>query len=633
MFLSKVVHGVITDVELSGTSEAARDAFSRAIRLLSECTAGGAGEGGGGGTVGAAASAAAAAAVAASAAAGAEAKAGAVATVTDATQATSQARVLPGGDGGRNGDATLRVEEQARIEGRVISASDGNGPSDGANTATEISPMAHLEEVAASSWPLPPRPVSSNGALEGERGGVAASTLSSAAAGADQERLSPSRAPDGTVSSSAIGGGTTPLSLPSPKDEAVTALMNVMHGLELRFVARSPQLPLSSPKSSSLAPATESLASAVAAVAGGQGRTVEHIDTETDTTASGVGVAKTDGSKPPTLRRGGGWSVLVRPARVEELLADLLEKEKSSFAQTNRDGGKALERWSTAHIGNVSGNGSGNLSLNAPPFFLAPAMAVSAAPVAGTAAAAAAAVPPAVAAASGGGTQEVAGVSASAGSSSSTPTVTRAEAGAGSELSPRKRWHFPLGLSSTGLGENTSVFSMMLRGASLLGRHETAVLLAVRCTEHFLDACEVLTSPKGPLSVGGGARSLGKGARKGNGNEGLGAVHLLLTSRQEGGDRRVVDTSVSSACAEFLAHALAVVVWAIPHAKRGELFGGGCGGGSGGGGGGGGGGGSKSDGVWGATSIRAAARKTSVLRCLARLMRRSMDSDNTRVSC
>ena len=100
-------------------------------------------------------------------------------------------------------------------------------------------------------------------------------------------------------------------------------------------------------------------------------------------------------------------------------------------------------------------------------------------------------------------------------------------------------------------------------------------------------------------------------------------MHLLLTSRQQGGDRRVVDASVSSACAEFLAHALAVVVWAVPHATRRGLFGDGdCGGGDV---------RRKSEGVREATAVSAAARRTSVLRCLARLMRRSMDSDNTRV--
>lgn len=585
----------MTDVELSGTSEAARDAFTRAIRLLSECAVG-TEKGAGGSTVVAAVAAAA------------EAKAGPAATSADAPQATSQVRVLPGGDGVRNGDA-LRAEEQARSEVNKTCGSGSKAPSEGgANTAADA-PTAPLEEVAAESRPRPPRPVSSNETPDGERGVVTMNTASGAAAG--EERPSPSSTPDGTVISTSVGGGATPSSLPSPKDEAVAALMRVMQGLEMRFVARAPSSSLGAPKS-----ATDNFSGAAAAPAGGQGREIESVDAETDT-AGGVGAAKSDGSKQEASRRGGGWSVLVRPARAEELLADLLEKEKASFAQTNRDGAKALERWSAAG----KGNGNGSVASNEPPFFLAPAMAASATlvPVAGVPVAA-----PAAVVSTGGGTLlEVAGATPSAGSSS-TPAVTSARAGAGLERSPGQRWHFPLALSSTGLGEHTSVFSMMLRGASLLGRHETAVLLAVRCSEHFLDASEVLASPRGPLSVGGGARSPGKGARKGgfgNGNEGLGAVHLLLTSRQQGGDRRVVDATVSSACAEFLAHALAVVVWAVPHATRAELFGGGDGGG-----------GRKGEGAREVAAVRAAARRTSVLRCLARLMRRSMDSDNTRVS-
>lgn len=593
------MRGVMTDVELSGTSEAARDAFSRAIRLLSECAVA-AEKGGGGGTVVAAVAAAA------------EAKAGTAATAADAAQATSQARVLPGGDGVRTGDA-LRAEEQARSEVHKNCGSGGKGPNEGGADTAADAPTVPLEEVAAESRPRPPRPVSSNGVSGGERSVVTANTAAGAAAG--EEGPSPPSAGDGTVTSTS-GDGATPSSLSSPKDEAVAALMKVMQGLELRFVTRSPPPSLSSPKVG-----TDTFSGAAPSPAGGQGPAMEGVDDAETDTAGGVGVARSDVSKAGAPRHGGGWSVMVRPARAEELLADLLEKEKASFAQTNRDGAKALERWSSAG----KGSGNGDVASIEPLFFLAPAMAVSATlvTVAGGAAAAMAATPASAVATGGSTLLEVAGSTTSAGSSS-TPAVTSARAGPGSEPSPGQRWHFPLALSSTGLGEHTSVFSMMLRGASLLGRHETAVLLAVRCSEHFLDASEVLTSPRGPLSVGGGAP--GKGANKGvfgNGNEGLGAVHLLLTSRQQGGDRRVVDDSVSSACAEFLAHALAVVVWAVPHATRRELFGGADGGG---------GDGCMSEGRREAAVIRAEARKTSVLRCLARFMKRSMDSDNTRVS-
>ena len=583
----------MTDVELSGTSEAARDAFSRAIRLLCECAVGTEKEGGG-------------STVVAAAAAATEAKAGTAATAADAAQATSQARVFTGSDGVHTGDA-LRAEEQAR-SGVHKTCGGGKGPSEGGADTAADAPTVPLEEVAADSRPHPPRPASANGAPGGERSVETASTA------AGEEGPSPTSVPDGTVISTSVGGAT-PSS--SPKDEAVAALMKVMQGLELRFVTR-PRLP------SHFSPtaATDNFLGAVVSPVSGQGPAIEGVDDAETDTAGGVGVARSDGSKPGAPRHGGGWSVLVRPARAEELLADLLEKEKSSFAQTNRDGAKALERWSSAG----KGSGNGDVASTEPPFFLAPAMAVSAALVTVAGGATAAAATPAAAVATGSeALLEVAGVTTSAGSSS-TPAATSARAGPGSEPSPGQRWHFPLALSSTGLGEHTSVFSMMLRGASLLGRHETAVLLAVRCSEHFLDAFEVLTSPRGPLRVGGGARSPGKGAKKGpfgSGNEGLGAVHLLLSSRQQGGDRRVVDASVSSACAEFLAHALAVVVWAVPHATRGELFGGGDGG--------------DADGFMSedgreAATIRAAARKTSVLRCLGRFMKRSMDSDNTRVS-
>lgn len=167
------------------------------------------------------------------------------------------------------------------------------------------------------------------------------------------------------------------------------------------------------------------------------------------------------------------------------------------------------------------------------------------------------------------------------------------------------------------------MFSMMLRGASLLGRHETAILLAVRCTEHFLDASHVLASPTGPLGLGGGVvgspvRGLRRGGGGGNRNEGLGAVHLLLTSRTQGGDRREVDVAVTTACSEFLAHALAVVIWAVPHATRAELLGDGGFGGS--------------ENVGESRAAAAASvRRATVLRCLARLVRHSMESDNPRV--
>ncbi|CAN0545128.1 unnamed protein product, partial [Ectocarpus sp. 8 AP-2014] len=251
-----------------------------------------------------------------------------------------------------------------------------------------------------------------------------------------------------------------------------------------------------------------------------------------------------------------------------------------------------------------------------PPFFLARTSPTPATP--------AIAVPSVLASA--GGRSDIAAPRLTTAGPSLPPGTSTAAAVFGGEhelLFRRRRRHVPLRLSGPGLGDQNSVFSMMLRGASLLGRHEIAVLLVVRCAEHFLDASDVLASPKGPLGIGGGGggrrgspakRRAGAAGR--SGSEGLGAVHLLLTSRPPGADRRAVDAAVTSATAEFLAHALAVVVWAVPCAARAELFGDGGGG---------------SDGRREFAAAAAAARRASVLRCLARLMRHSMEDDNTRV--
>lgn len=413
------------------------------------------------------------------------------------------------------------------------------------------------------------------------------------------ERSLPSAAVDGTAQPGGAGSGVEASSPQQQRDQALKALACVMRGLESRFVARAPSA--SPPLQGSLSPPQSA---AAAAAAGGPG-------------AAGV-MAEPKSTAPATAGNRGGWTVRVLSSRAEELLSDLLEKEKTFLAQVNRDGARALERLA-ADLDKL--NAAGACAATSappppPPFFLARTSPAPATPTI--------AVPSVLASA--GGRSDVAAPRLTTAGPSSPPATSTAAAVSGGELllqRQRRRRHVPLRLSGPGLGDQDSVFSMMIRGASLLGRHEIAVLLAVRCAEHFLDASDVLASPKGPLGIGGGGGRSGSpakrraGAAGRSGSEGLGAVHLLLTLRPTGADRRAVDAAVTSAAAEFLAHTLAVVVWAVPYAARAELFGDGGGGGDG-----------RRE---VATAAAAAARRASVLRCLARLMRHSMEDDNTRV--
>lgn len=583
---------MVTDMELSGTSETAREAFVRAIRLLSECDSctNNKAEG----------ETATARGTVAGARAGTE-----MAETIVAGQEKNQLGASSGGTGEGN-DSTTSVREKTRGSAHDSDGSDGRGhPTEGSTTADPL--KISFELLFPKTRPLLPRPSPSSDQASAAGGEVIT------AEGRDEDPPPSLVAARGLESSSGCRG--TPAPPPSPKDEALVALTSVIRGLESRFVTRAPPPPLSK------GVALESVVTAAAGSVFGRGedRVKESIEISGNSAGRvGVGGSSSKQTKPWT---GGGWSVRVRPPRAEELLADLLERETVCFAQVNRDGARALERW-------VIADGD-----DPPPFFIAPAMMASTAPVA--VAAAAAAMPVAAIESSSGipgrfaGTFPVViGAGAAAGNTVSSGFSSRSRSHAADEEKSQRRklLHFPLNPSplnpsAPGLGQKSSVFSMMLCGASLLGRHETAVLLAVRCGEHFLDAFDLLASPRGPLSVGGGrAGSPARSNRKGygvNGNEGLGAVSFLLTSREPGADRREVDAIVTSACAEFLAHAIAVAVWAVPHVTRRELFGDG--------------GSNIDDNGADASMGRAVVRKTSVLRCLARLMRHSVDNDNTRV--
>lgn len=547
-------------MELSGTSEAAREAFSAAILLLSKLSTRT--------DTSTVEKATGLVAATAAKAASARTEAAAAGAITSAVAPTGLGRT----QGGASEASEIAVGSASAL--RNV-GSPGNG-------STALVPLAQPPSLAGG--------VSSAEA----RGG---SARAEAAAAGDGERPVPSvvdaRARHRGVGADAGGVGAGILLSPSAqREQAIQALVGVMRGLENRFVART-----------STAPPSQRLLSAQ------EPTLAESMDARSDATGTSrvreSGAASTPAAtKSAAGSKGaaGGWAVRVRPSRAEELLSDLLEREKASLSQVSRDGTRALERRAAAACSEepVPPNAT------APPFFLA-----RTSPAATTAAVAAPATPVVVALAGG-----------------RSPATNK---DIQLLLRQRRRQHFPLELSSAGLGEKNSVFSMMLRGASLLGRHETAVLLAVRGAEHFLESFDVLASPRGPLGlggVGGGAGSPGTGSRRGgvggNGNEGLGAVHLLLTTRAPGADRRRLDTAVTSACAEFLAYALAVVLWAVPFTARQELFGdnavGGHDAGSGDGG--------------GAVNERGratVARRASVQRCLARLMKHSMRSDSTRV--
>ncbi|CAM9141767.1 unnamed protein product [Scytosiphon promiscuus] len=478
-----VVRGFITDVELSGTSEAAREAFSSAILLFAVAPAG---------------------------------KSKSQVGATEASETVIDGTPAPSvvGPAERVSTALVPLAQPLSFTGGV-----GGAGAQGGN--------ARSEAIGT---------------------GDSARSESSAVA---EARARPNGA--GTVAGGAGTAGGSSLSPSAQRDQAIQALVGVMRGLEDRFVARALAAPPSQRLLSSHKPA---VAESIDARSG---------DTATASSATSTSTAGSRGG-------GRGWTVRIRPSRAEELLSDLLEREKASLSQVSRDGTRTLERRAAV----TRGKERVPPDATAPPFFLA-----RTSPTAATAAAAATATPVVVALAGG-----------------RPPAISR---DIQLLLRRRRRQHFPLELSGVGLGEKNSVFSMMIRGASLLGRHETAVLLAVRCAEHFLESSDVLASPRGPLGLGGvgaGAGSPGKGNRRGGvggrGNEGLGAVHLLLTTRAPGADRRRVDAAATSACAEFLAYSLAVVLWAVPYTARQKL-------------------------------------RASVQRCLARLMKHSMRSDSTRV--
>ncbi|CAM9213321.1 unnamed protein product, partial [Ectocarpus sp. 13 AM-2016] len=547
----QVVRGLVTDVELSGTSEAAREAFSSAILLLSKYPA------------------VRNADKVAEQRATVTAEAGTGATAEAARPGAASQSGTNGKSGGTPGDGS--------------SGSGGSGGS-GGGVAAEVT------ESRVGDAPDSPSVVSA------ESNPVGSVRLAPGGGQGNGERSLPLAAVDGTAQPGGTGGGVKASSPPQQqRDQALKALACVMRGLESRFVARAPS---ASPSfQGSISPPQSA---AAAAVAGGP--------RAPDVTAEPKSAA--------AARNRGGWTARVLSSRAEELLSDLLEKEKAFLAQVNRDGARALERLAVEldKPNAAAAATSAPPPPPPPPFFLARASPAPATP--------AIAVPSVLASA--GGRSDLAAPRVTTAGPSSPPGTSTATAVSGGErelLFRRRRRHVPLQLSGPGLGDQSSVFSMMLRGASLLGRHEIAVLLAVRCAEHFLDASDVLASPKGPLGIGSGSRRGSPAKRRAaaagrSGSEGLGAVHLLLTSRPPGADRRAVDAAVTSATAEFLAHALAVVVWAVPCAARAELFGDGGGGG---------------DGRREVAAAAAAARRASVLRCLARLMRHSMEDDNTRV--
>lgn len=606
-------------MELSGTSEAARKAFGRAIRLLSRCSS--------------------------AAAAG--------------TSGTDVKAVLTRGEEDRqtclkasgNGAKAAEGSHEHTTEG--VNATESSA---GGHSASEIDEGLAAAQSSCTAMVVAPesRLVASAEApsKEGEGTGGVAAPVDPVPEGSDagdpqQASQSPATPSDTAIHRPVVGGGSIGVAyegdgkaasqppISSPREEAISAMTAVMRGLESRFVVHT----------TSSAPLINVDLS-------------QDIGTTPSAKEEGVGrdVGQSTGSSSRPSREGTGWTVRVRPSRAEELLVDLLEREKACFPQINKDGARALERWTISSSGKdkddndeVSASSSASSADEAMFFFIAPAMAMSTTPIQVALEAARAN--------EGAATSEnpkgvtTAAVPAAAADSRSSEGLTAAELdpnpaekGVGTTAATmsvreqkflQQRRHVPLEISAPGLGEKASVFSMMLRGAVLLGQYETAILLAVRCTEHFLDTVEMLASPRGPLGGSGGGGGGGTGSpspmrRSGGGkgaaagrdlgrNEGLGVVSLLLTSRDAGADRRTIDTATASACAEFLAHALTVAVWAVPFVLRVELFGSG-------------GGDDVHERDTGDRTGRAGVRRASVLRCLARLMKHSMDTDNTRVS-
>lgn len=551
-------------MELSGTSEAARESFTRAICLLSECHA--------------------------TPSPGSKAVVEASATSRIAAEVTANQKRVSSED--------QKGQGETRGDGRGVGKSVGGAQSGSLPAGPTAAPgSATIRPRVDKIQPSLPSALNAGG-IRNIEGDIPPTD-------SNNQISPPSPGAEIAIPSS---GGEAQVPTLTPHDNALEALAAVMRGLESRFVAQQFPPLAATPVTSRVHVA----ASVAIATTGSEGERGEFL-------AGSCGREVDGGSPVSSPAEYGGWSAWIRPTRAEEILADLLEREKGRFAHVNRDGARAIEKWTAA-----DGRALSTPSM----YFISRAMAVSS-------------VPTVVA----GATTVVSSVRTapsqrnSAGSSGKPSGTSRAltRAPKASTTAPRpdtkvdirrqRQLHYPISLSAPGLGENASIFSMMLRGAALLNRYELAVLLAVRCADHFLDASDVLTSPRGPLGIAGRRnRPPGKDGGRGSGigNEGLGAVHLLLTTRDTGNDRRVVDTALKSACAEFLVHALTVALWAVPYATRVELFGLGTGSI-----------GSKDVGhsYGSGTELehRAAVRRRSVLRCLSRLLKHSVDSENTRV--
>lgn len=550
-------------MELSGTSEAARESFTRAICLLSECHA--------------------------TPSPGSKAVAEASTVTRIAAEVTTNQKRLSSED--------QKGQGETHGDGRSVGKSVGGAQSESLPAVPNAAPGSatigpRVDEVQTSSSAL------NAGGSRNIEGDIAP-------AGTDNQISPPSSGAE-KATPSADGGAQVPTS--TPKDKAMAALAAVMRGLESRFVAQQSPPSAATPVTSGVHVAT-SMANATTGSEGERGEFLAR--------SCGRGVDGGSPVSPPAEY--GGWSAWIRPTRAEEILADLLEREKGRFAHVNRDGARAIEKWTAA---------DGRVLSTPPMYFISQAMAVSSVPTVVTAATTAvSSVKTAPSQRNSGGSSGKPSGTSRALTRAPKASTTAPRPNTKVDIRRQQQRHYPISLSAPGLGENASIFSMMLRGAALLDRHELAVLLAVRCADHFLDASDVLMSPRGPLGIAGRrSRPPGKGGGRGGGigNEGLGAVHLLLTTRDTGNDRRVVDTALKSACAEFLVHALTVALWAVPYATRVELFGlstGGIGSEDVG----------HSHGSGTELEHRAAVRRRSVLRCLSRLLKHSVDSENTRV--
>ncbi|CAN0096468.1 unnamed protein product, partial [Ectocarpus sp. 8 AP-2014] len=272
----QVVRGLVTDVELSGTSEAAREAFSSAILLLSKCAA----------------------------VRNADTAAGQRATVTAGT-----------GTGATAEAARPGAASQSGANGKSGGTPGGSGSSGGGGGGGGVA--AAVTESRVGDAP------DSQSVVSAESNPAGSARLAPGGGQGNGGRSLPSAAVDGTAQPGGTGGGVKASSPPQQRDQALKALACVMRGLESRFVARAPLA--SPPLQGSISPPQSAAAAAVAGRPGAPGVTAE----PKSATAAG---------------NRGGWTARVLSSRAEELLSDLLEKEKAFLAQVNRDGARALER-------------------------------------------------------------------------------------------------------------------------------------------------------------------------------------------------------------------------------------------------------------------------------------------------